>query len=101
MHPSAPSHASSSPRGRNKARQVSSGAGTQELEDRGSGNKNTSANNLKPTVADEIRRSSYGPEFLKQFAGSGLPGEYTKDGGGKFKVIAGPEATTFYQNFLG
>jgi hypothetical protein len=93
---------SSSSGGRNKASQASADVG-KEREDKKSGanavkSENHAAIDNQKRPADRVRRSAYGPEFLKEFAGNGLP---DKDGPSKFKVITGSEAATFYEDFVG
>ncbi|KAL0951984.1 hypothetical protein HGRIS_008637 [Hohenbuehelia grisea] len=58
-----------------------------------------SVESLQRIAGNEVRRSKYGPEFLKLVADHGLSGE--TDAEGKFKVVTGSEAVSIYEGFVG
>ncbi|KAF7436177.1 hypothetical protein PC9H_003003 [Pleurotus ostreatus] len=50
---------------------------------------------------EQVRRSTYGPEFLKQLAEKGLSDDTTDaTGGGKFKLVTGSEAMSILENYV-
>ncbi|KAG6901541.1 hypothetical protein C0995_010691 [Termitomyces sp. Mi166 len=58
------------------------------------------AETLPVMLGDRTRRSRCSPEFLLEMSARD-PSEFFEQHGKKVKIITGPEAATFYKNFLG
>lgn len=56
----------------------------------------------KPSSSNKIyRRSAYGPDFLEQFANKYMGSRRGKGERRKLKLVTGPTAVKYYQNFVG